>query len=126
MITFKMMTPETQVLTSEGITIARNGSHEFLFWSALSSSTPMKVMEVEAVLGKDVTKIGQGKAMKNKWIKKEGDGFVRAIELVIDTTQIELTEVETTGGHSDDKVLSELRKRKLIEKKYVRRLSIFF
>jgi hypothetical protein len=27
-------------------------------------------------------KIGQGKALKNKWIKKDGAGFIRAVSVV--------------------------------------------
>lgn len=35
-----------------------------------------------------------------------------------DQTKIDLETVESTGGHSDKKLLDELRKRKLVEKKY--------
>jgi hypothetical protein len=33
----------------------------------------------QKALGPDTTKIGQGKAFKNKWISKEGAGFVKAV-----------------------------------------------
>lgn len=119
MIIYKTYAPEYHVLTPVGQTVARNGSHEFLFWSALSSTSPMRVAELEAVLGKEVAKLGQGRAMRNKWARKEGDGFIRAVESVVDTTQIEVLEVEKTGDHSDGEVLSDLKKRKLAEKKCV-------
>lgn len=78
MISYKTFTPESHVLTEEGSSIARDGSHEYRFWAALSSEVrPLK--DVEAALGKDVAKIGQGKAMRNKWVAKSGDGFVRAV-----------------------------------------------
>ena len=70
--------PEAFVLTGEGNSIVASGSHEFLVWSALGQD-PITAKALEAVVGADVAKIGQGKAMRNKWIKKEGDGFVRAV-----------------------------------------------
>lgn len=117
MITFKLHTPEYHVLTAEGSTIARDGSHEFRFWSALSSTASTKASEVEAALGKEVLKVGQGKAMKNKWVRKDGDGFVRVVDQVVDTTQLELLQIRDTGAHPDEKLLADLRKRKLAEKK---------
>lgn len=46
------------------------------------------------------------------------------METVKDTTRDELLEVQSTGTLSDEKVLAELRKRKLVEKKYVHSLSL--
>ena len=79
MITYTAESPELHVLTAEGSTIAQNGSHEFLVWQALSLDTPLTAQDIEAKVGKDVAKIGQGKAMKNKWIEKKGDGFLRKV-----------------------------------------------
>jgi hypothetical protein len=31
-------------------------------------------------------KIGQGKALKNKWIKKDGAGFIRAVSALFDSS----------------------------------------
>jgi len=70
--------PDSYVLTGEGSSIVSGGSHEFLVWSALGQE-PITAKALEAVVGGEVAKIGQGKAMRNKWIKKEGDGFVRAV-----------------------------------------------
>ena len=39
MITYTSENPELHVLTAEGSTIAQNGSHEFLVWQALDSTT---------------------------------------------------------------------------------------
>lgn len=78
MVKIKTFSPESHVLTPEGLSIAQNGSHEYLFWSSLSA-IPTTIKEIEAQLGKDVTKIGQGKAMKNKWATKSGDGFIQGV-----------------------------------------------
>lgn len=78
MVTVTTHNPESHVLTAEGNSIAASGSHEFLVWSALGKD-PLTAKALEAVVGADVAKIGQGKAMRNKWIRKEGDGFVRAV-----------------------------------------------
>lgn len=79
MVTYTSENPELHVLTAEGQAIAQNGSHEFLVWEALSPDVPLTAKEIEAKVGKDVAKIGQGKAMKNKWIVKSGDGFLRKV-----------------------------------------------
>lgn len=93
------------------------------------------------MVGDETTKIGQGKAFKNKWITKEGSGFVKAVsrtgfgrcsstlisrsqvESIEDTTRAELEEVAKTGTHpSGEKLLADLRKRKLI----IQRYAMFF
>jgi phenylalanyl-tRNA synthetase alpha chain len=82
MITFKQINLDSHVLTSEGQLIAQNGSHEFLVWSALPPPTAevgLTAKEIEAKVGKDTAKVGQGKAMKNKWVTKKGDGFLQAV-----------------------------------------------
>jgi phenylalanyl-tRNA synthetase alpha chain len=35
--------------------------------------------DIQKLVGDDVLKIGQGKALKNKWITKDGAGFIRAV-----------------------------------------------
>lgn len=138
MITYTSENPELHVLTAEGSTIAQNGSHEFLVWQALDSTTPLTAAAIEAKVGKDVAKIGQGKAMKNKWIVKNGDGFLRKVRPLgvdsreaaadpvrmgsqeaapVDETKAQLLTVQTSGAHPTAAVLADLRKRKLVEKK---------
>ncbi|KAK4706111.1 phenylalanyl-tRNA synthetase alpha chain, partial [Phenoliferia sp. Uapishka_3] len=117
MITYTSENPELHVLTAEGQAIAQNGSHEFLVWEALSPDAPLTAKEIEAKVGKDVAKIGQGKAMKNKWIEKKGDGFLRKEAAPVDETKAQLLTVKTSGAHPTATVLADLRKRKLVEKK---------
>lgn len=81
MVTYTTFNPESHVLTAEGLSIAQGGSHEYLVWSALppTAGEPFTAKQIEALVGKDTAKIGQGKAMKNKWMVKKGDGFVKAV-----------------------------------------------
>jgi phenylalanyl-tRNA synthetase alpha chain len=41
------------------------------------------------------------------------------VDQVEDVTQKDLLDIQSTGSHADEKLLAELRKRKLVEKKYV-------
>ena len=63
--------------------------------------------------------IGQGKAFKNGWIKKNGSNLVRAKESIEDQTKNDLEEIKKTTTHSNTKTLNDLKKRKLVEKQYV-------
>lgn len=83
MVHFSVFNPDTNVLTTEGELIAESGSHEFRVWAALPSaeSEPMTTKDLETALGRDVARVGQGKAMKNKWVARKGDGFVKAVRL---------------------------------------------
>lgn len=81
MVVSEQVTVDVHGLTAEGNAIAQNGSHEYLVWSALPplDGTPLTAQEIQAKIGKDVAKVGQGNAMKNKWVTKKGDGFVKAV-----------------------------------------------
>lgn len=130
----------SHVLTPEGSSIALNGSHEARVWAALpvkGQGTPVTPKELEAVVGSEVAKVGQGRAFKNKWIAKDGSGLVKLVrrnaastgrvtylfmqtESIDDSTQKDMHEVDSTGTlKAGEKALAELRKRKLIVQKYV-------
>ncbi|GAA5955363.1 hypothetical protein JCM8115_001926 [Rhodotorula mucilaginosa] len=120
MITFKQVNLDQTVLTAEGVSIAQSGSHEYRVWSVLPPPTAeqgLTAKDIEVKVGKDTAKVGQGKAMKNRWIVKKGDGFLKAVDQVEDVTQKDLLAIQSTGSHADEKLLAELRKRKLVEKK---------
>lgn len=63
-------------------------------------------------------KPGQGKAFKNKWVSKKGANLVRLVDSIVDQTQNELKEIESTGTLGDAKVLADLKKRTLVDKQY--------
>lgn len=66
------------------------------------------------IVGKGSASVGQGSALRNRWIKKEGEFLVVAVEDVQDTPRQLLQEIQATKSVSDAKVLADLKKRKLI------------
>ena len=82
MVTYRSHEIQSHVLTAEGAQIVLQGSHEARVFNALpmkGSGASMNIKDLKAAVGDDTTKIGQAIAFKNKWISKEGDGFVRAV-----------------------------------------------
>ncbi|GJJ07433.1 hypothetical protein Clacol_001635 [Clathrus columnatus] len=124
MISYNINEQIVHVLTPEGSQIAREGSHEARVWSAApfkGEHSPLKLSDLKIKVGEDTSKIGQGRAFKNGWIGKEGDGIVKLMRSIDDKTQVELQEIESYGTlKAGDKALAEVRKRKLaIQRKYL-------
>jgi len=71
-------------LTDEGNSYAKNGSPEFQFVSKIEMGESVDMAEMEKRVGKQIAKIGFGKAMKQKWIKKDGSNFERIAENPVD------------------------------------------
>ncbi|KAL2889408.1 phenylalanyl-trna synthetase alpha chain [Ceratocystis lukuohia] len=116
MVAYKTLESEEAVLEAEGEQIAAHGSHEARVFSALRQAMEgLTVQELEKVIGdKTVTKVGQGKAFKEKWITKAKDGkLVATAETITDVTQQQLKTIKETRTH-EPKIISELRKRKLV------------
>ncbi|KAI0750822.1 phenylalanine-tRNA ligase [Daedaleopsis nitida] len=121
MITYTTQETVSHVLTQEGAQIALQGSHEARVWNACpikGEGAPLPIKELQAKVGAETAKIGQGQAFKNKWIGKEGDGLVKLAVTIEDTTQLQMREVDSTGSlKAGEKALAELRKRKLIQQR---------
>lgn len=82
MISYTTHETVSHVLTSEGAQIAVQGSHEARVWQALphkGEGSPMSPKQLEERVGAETAKIGQGRAFKNKWIGKEGNGLVKLV-----------------------------------------------
>ena len=82
MVTYETQETLSHVLTQEGVQIAREGSHEARVWNALpikGEGKPVTIKELQQLVGSESAKVGQGAAFKNKWIGKEGDGFVKTV-----------------------------------------------
>ncbi|CUA70087.1 phenylalanyl-tRNA synthetase alpha chain [Rhizoctonia solani] len=113
-------------LTPEGAQIAELGSHEARVWAALpakGSGPALSIAELKKIVGDESAKIGQGRAFKSGWIGKEGDGLVKLVPAITDTTQSELREIQSTGTlAAGDKAINELKKRKLV----VQRKGLWF
>jgi len=60
-------------LSQEGRGYVEKGTPEFQYASALELNKPTPKAEVEAKVGKDIAKIGFGKAMQKKWISLAPD-----------------------------------------------------
>ncbi|TFY65637.1 hypothetical protein EVG20_g5444 [Dentipellis fragilis] len=111
----------SHVLTREGTQIVLKGSHEARVWAALpvqGAGQPVSPADLKKLVGDETAKVGQGRAFKNGWIAKEGQGLVKVKSSITDVTQNQLLEVDSTGTlTSGDKDLADLRKRKLIIQK---------
>ncbi len=82
MIKYETREVFTHALTAEGASIAKEGSHEARVWSALpvkGQGTPVTPQQLKKLVGDETAKVGQGRAFKNGWIGKEGDGFVKTV-----------------------------------------------
>ncbi|EPQ59923.1 hypothetical protein GLOTRDRAFT_103431 [Gloeophyllum trabeum ATCC 11539] len=118
MITYTTHETQSHVLTPEGAQIALEGSHEARVWAALPAKgegTPVTPAELKQKVGDEAAKVGQGRAFKNGWIAKEGNGLVKLVPSIQDKTQLDMREVDSTGTLQEgEKALADLRKRKLI------------
>jgi len=121
MIDYKTQDVIDYGLTPEGSQLAGEGSHEARVWNALplaSQGKGLTVKELQAVVGAESAKIGQGRAFKAGWIGKEGDALVKLVPSIVDATAEELREIKATGTlKAGEKAISELRKRKLVLQK---------
>ncbi|KAJ4163341.1 hypothetical protein LMH87_005076 [Akanthomyces muscarius] len=117
MITYETIEREEAVLEPEAEQIAEHGSHEARVFEALRKAMDgLSVQELEAAIGdKNVTKLGQGKAFREKWIAKNKDGkLVATADSIQDVTQTQLQKIKENRT-GDAKTLTDLKKRKLIK-----------
>ncbi|KAF2196077.1 hypothetical protein GQ43DRAFT_476644 [Delitschia confertaspora ATCC 74209] len=114
MVQYETSDREDVILTKEAQTIVEEGSHEFKVWDAVKKNGGLPVKELEKHVGKDSAKVGQGNAFRNKWIKKDGDNLVLVAQEVEDTARELLRKIGETKSLDDKKVLTDLKKRKLI------------
>ena len=87
MITYETIDKEEVILLPEAENIVQHGSHEARVFEAVRQAMEgLTVSELETAIGdKSITAVGQGKAFKEKWIKKTPEGkliaSVRALPL---------------------------------------------
>ncbi|KAL1917755.1 uncharacterized protein VTP21DRAFT_3589 [Calcarisporiella thermophila] len=123
MVEYEIVEEEIWKLTQEGEEIAREGSHEAKVFNAVPEGG-IAIADLPKLVGAEVAKIGQGKAFKNKWIKKDGANITRLVDSIVDQTQIDLRQIQSTGTHTSAPTLTELRKRKLCDKSKVVSYSV--
>ena len=76
------------------------------------------MQKLKELLGADYA-FGQGKAFKNKWVKKEGDMILRIVDHIVDSTQIELNHIKSFGKFASEEFAKDLKRRQLVEKNFV-------
>ncbi|KAG6830840.1 hypothetical protein H0H92_014492 [Tricholoma furcatifolium] len=118
MVVYETHEVSSHALTPEGSQIVDMGSHEARVWAALPAKgegSPLTPAQLKGKVGDETAKVGQGRAFKNGWIGKEGDGLVKLSSTIEDSTQIDLKEIASTGTlKAGEKTLADLRKRKLV------------
>lgn len=80
MITYEAHEVLSHILTPEGSQIVSEGSHEARVWAALPAKgegQPMTPQQLKQKVGDETAKVGQGRAFKNGWIAKEGEGLIK-------------------------------------------------
>src|SRR5215469_8287643 len=83
MITYEQVEHEEAFLEPEAEDIIRNGSHEARVFEAVRQAmSGLSIQELEESVGdKDVTKLGQGRAFRQKWIRKDGNKIVASVSI---------------------------------------------
>ncbi|KAI9811553.1 MAG: Phenylalanyl-tRNA synthetase, beta subunit, cytoplasmic [Thelocarpon impressellum] len=116
MIQYKAIDREEAILTDEAEGIAAQGSHEAKVFEAVRKAVEgLRIGDLPGIVGKESAKVGQGKAFKEGWIKKDKQGLLLAnVDAITDTTRTLLQTIQKTRTHPDPKVILDLRKRKLV------------
>ncbi|EMC99472.1 hypothetical protein BAUCODRAFT_29824 [Baudoinia panamericana UAMH 10762] len=112
MVEYDTNDKEHVVLTQEGQDIVDEGSHEYKVWDAVHKAG--KLSPKDQALSTPSAKLGQGNAIKLKWIKKDGDAFVPLTDSVTDTTREQLRYASEHHAFEDAKLLKDYQKRKLV------------
>jgi phenylalanyl-tRNA synthetase alpha chain len=81
MVTYETIEREDVLLEPEAEQIAAQGSHEARVFEAVRQAMEgLTIPDLEKAIGdKTVTKLGQGKAFREKWITKGKDGKLTAL-----------------------------------------------
>lgn len=134
MISYSNVEEFTFSLTQESLDLIQLGSYEYRVWSCLPSDNDsgdnedkgLNVKEIIDKVGPQTAKLGQTRALKNDWIRKVNNNkFVKNVnEIDNDFTVNQLKEIRETGKLGDEKLLADLKKRKLIKPKKLLHFSI--
>ncbi|KAK1772868.1 phenylalanyl-tRNA synthetase [Phialemonium atrogriseum] len=116
MVTYEQIERDEALLEPEAENIVSHGSHEARVFEAVRKAMGgLSIQELETEIGdKTVTKLGQGKAFKEKWIKKDGSKIVALVDSIHDVTRDQLRMIQENKTR-DGKILADLRKRKLLK-----------
>jgi len=112
MVEYDTNDSEQVILTNEGQQICDEGSHEFKVWEIVKSAG--RLAPKDPALATPTAKVGSGNAIKQGWIKKDGDAFVAVKDDVKDATQETLRYVQEYKTMPDQRQLKDYQKRKLV------------
>ena len=117
--------------TKEGCDISKNGSPEYKVYAAVSAAGSLPVSDLEKAVGKVNAKVGLGAAMREKWLKKGGDGSLSvAKEGVADATRkmlepfVGLSEPPATPPVLQANDEKQLLRRKLLKKETLKQFEV--
>ena len=81
MVEYEQIEREEALLEPEAEEIVRYGSHEARVFDAVHKAMAgLSIADLQSEIGdKNVVKVGQGKAFKEKWIKKDGDKLIALV-----------------------------------------------
>ncbi|KAL6857371.1 tRNA synthetases class II core domain (F) domain-containing protein [Trichoderma novae-zelandiae] len=115
MVVYEQIERQEAILEPEAEEIVQHGSHEARVFEAVRKALGgLSIQDLETTIGdKNVTKVGQGKAFREKWIKKEDNKLVALVDSIEDVTRSQLRVIKETKSH-DSKVIADLKKRKLL------------
>ncbi|KAJ1987474.1 Phenylalanyl-tRNA synthetase, beta subunit, cytoplasmic [Dimargaris cristalligena] len=116
MVDFAPLEREVLQLTPEGQAMADTGSHEAKVFHAVPAGPEgILVKDLQAQLGASA-KIGQGKALAQKWLKFADGRLTRLVDTIVDQTQADLRTIQRTGTLAQPAAVKDLLKRKLCTK----------
>ncbi|RFU73690.1 phenylalanyl-trna synthetase alpha chain [Trichoderma arundinaceum] len=115
MVVYEQIERQEAILEAEAEEIVQHGSHEARVFEAVHKALGgLSIQDLETAIGdKNVTKVGQGKAFREKWIKKEDNKLVALVDSIEDVTRAQLRFIKETKSH-DNKIIADLKKRKLL------------
>lgn len=81
MVVYEQIERQEAILEAEAEEIVQHGSHEARVFEAVHKALGgLSISDLETAIGdKNVTKVGQGKAFREKWIKKEDNKLVALV-----------------------------------------------
>jgi phenylalanyl-tRNA synthetase alpha chain len=105
------VTTSFYTLSAEGTSILQNGSQEIRVLQAITAAGKLTMEALQEQLGADVSKIGMGNCLKNKWVQKDGADLIPAASLadVQDSTQLAL-KLLADGNYAVDAIDDKVRR----------------
>ncbi|KAI8806829.1 tRNA synthetases class II core domain (F)-domain-containing protein [Cladochytrium replicatum] len=122
-LTYTAIKGEKWVLTIEGQEVASGGSPEVALFNLIPSDTGFAVADAQKQMG-EKAKIAMSNAMSKKWLKKQGDQLVRAVDSVADQVQADLINIQETGAFEDARALQDYKRRKLVSAEKITSYSV--